>query len=264
MRVFAGPNGSGKSSIILKLLHTDVAPGIKLDFGIYVNADDIRKELIEKKFKFDGYQIIFNEAEFYNIVRDSGLLNDAFSFNRFKSCIIIDNSEIMINNAIISQVHDQAIDRIAQIIAHYLRIKLLSEQKKFSFETVFSHRSKLEIIKKAKEAGYKIYLYYVSTEDPMINVFRVKKVRVPQHGHDVDEKKITDRYYRSMELLYEAAQLCDRVYFFDNSAEGEETMFAHFKVNALGEKIWEKGSKEFYPKWFKKYYSSKIHRKNIS
>lgn len=45
LRVFAGPNGSGKSSIIKKILNTDVQKGVKLDFGIYINADDIAKEL---------------------------------------------------------------------------------------------------------------------------------------------------------------------------------------------------------------------------
>jgi predicted ABC-type ATPase len=38
MRVFAGPNGSGKTTIIKTLKE-------RIRFGVYVNADDIEKDL---------------------------------------------------------------------------------------------------------------------------------------------------------------------------------------------------------------------------
>ena len=38
LRIIAGPNGSGKSSIIGKLRQ-------KITLGVYVNADDIEKQL---------------------------------------------------------------------------------------------------------------------------------------------------------------------------------------------------------------------------
>ena len=128
-----------------------------------------------------------------------------------------------------------------------------------SVETVFFHESKVEIIKQAKEAGYKVYLYFVSTEHPDINVYRVKIVRVGEKGHDVDENKIKDRYYRSMELMYEAAQYCYQAYFFDNSVDGSKhSLFAHFKLNKDGQKEWDKLDEAGYPIWFKKYYSGKV------
>ena len=118
---------------------------------------------------------------------------------------------------------------MAQIIADYLRKKLLSGREKFSFETVFSHPSKLDIMRQAAEAGYKVYLYFVSTESPTINIFRVA-ARAEQGGHDVPPDKIKSRYYRSLDLLYEASQLVYQAYFFDNSKEGADfSMFAHFK-----------------------------------
>lgn len=156
-------------------------------------------------------------------------------------------------------MQDNAIERIAQIIADFLRKKLLLEEKKFSFETVFSHSGKIDFIKQAKDAGYKVYLYFVSTEHPRINVFRVQVVRVGENGHNVDEETIVRRYYRSMDLMYEAAQLCYQAYFFDNSKEGSiHSMFAHFKVNAEGDKQWSEMDVNAYPLWFKKYYSGKI------
>jgi predicted ABC-type ATPase len=104
-------------------------------------------------------------------------------------------------------------ERLAQIIADFLRKKLLAERKRFSFETVFSHESKLDIMRQAAEAGYKVYLYFVSTESPLINKFRVA-ARKAKGGHDVPPDKIESRYYRSLDLLYKACQLSYQVYFF--------------------------------------------------
>lgn len=259
LRIFAGPNGSGKSSIIRKILDTEVQRGVKIDFGIYINADDIAKDLLKKGCSFSKYKINFIESEFYRIVSESGLINEEFDETRFKDCITIEDGRLWVKADVAEKKLDNPYERIAQIIADYLRKQLLSEEKKFSFETVFSHPGKVDIIKQAKEAGYKVYLYFVSTEHPTINVYRVKVVRVGERGHDVDEEKIISRYYRSMDLLYEAAQHCYQAYFFDNSTAGSDyTMFAHFKVNSEGEKVWDKLNETSYPDWFKKYYSAKI------
>lgn len=263
LRIFAGPNGSGKSSIIKNILNTEVQKGVKLDFGIYVNADDIAKDLIKTCCNFAKFKVKLIESEFYQIVFESGLINDSFNKVRFKKCISIDDNKLTVLKENAKEIDDKPYERIAQIIADYLRKKLLSMEVKFSFETVFSHPGKVDIIKQAKEAGYKVYLYFVSTEHPKINIFRVKVVRVGENGHDVEENKIVSRYYRSMELLYEAAQHCYQAYFFDNSVEGgNQTMFAHFKLNGEGEKVWDKVENNNYPNWFITYYSNKIIKKS--
>ncbi|HPS62997.1 MAG TPA: hypothetical protein PLK82_08045 [Bacteroidales bacterium] len=55
MRVFAGPNGSGKSSIIKNVLKTKVGKGKTLDFGIYINADDLAVLLLRSEVDFSGF-----------------------------------------------------------------------------------------------------------------------------------------------------------------------------------------------------------------
>jgi len=102
------------------------------------------------------------------------------------------------NNTIHCLVESQR-ERLAQIIADFLRKKLLKERKRFSFETVFSHNSKLDIMRDAVTAGYKVYLYFVCTESPEINKFRVK-ARTKKGGHDVPVNKIETRYYRALDL----------------------------------------------------------------
>lgn len=259
MRVFAGPNGSGKSSIIISILNTEVRTGKKLDFGIYVNADDIAIILHGKGCKFNTFEVAVNEKEFVNTAIESGLINKEFPLKRFHDCILVEDNILKIRKEVAEAKNDYPYERIAQITADFLRKKLLSLEKKFSFETVFSHPGKIELIKQAKTAGYKVYLYFVSTEHPDINDYRVNVVRAGQQGHVVSAEKIKSRYYNSMDLMYQTAQYCYQAYFFDNSVDGSNhTMFAHFKVNPEGNKIWDDADKSSYPNWFKKYYSSKV------
>lgn len=229
LRVFAGPNGSGKSTIIKNVRKYKVN-GRPIDFGAYINADDIAKSLRKNTYDFKPYQITVSKDEFQEITLASGLIgNKDFTENDFLSSYSLDNNKIELLNR-------DADERLAQIIADFLRKKLLKEERKFSFETVFSHVSKLEIMKEAAKAGYKVYLYFVSTEDPEINKYRVKQVRVSEGGHDVPEDKIVDRYYRSLNLLYDASQIAYQAFFFDNTYS-ESRLFAQFK-NIDGEKTW--------------------------
>jgi predicted ABC-type ATPase len=41
LRIFAGPNGSGKSTLV------ELISNLKIKLGVYVNADEINKELIK-------------------------------------------------------------------------------------------------------------------------------------------------------------------------------------------------------------------------
>lgn len=249
LRVFAGPNGSGKSTIINAVKAYKVSQ-IPVDFGIYVNADDIAKALREDHFSFHSYKIQVSVEELMETVLASGLISDAFPKSDFLNSFQLNKNKIKLLNA-------AADERLAQILADFLRKKLLKERRKFSFETVFSHPSKLDIMRDAAAAGYKVYLYFVSTESPEINKFRVN-VRAKQGGHDVPTDKIESRYYRSLDLLFEAAQLVYQCYFFDNSKDGEMfRLFAHFK-NEKGEKQWDEINPDEVPDWFIKYYSNKV------
>ena len=250
LRVFAGPNGSGKSTVI-KVVREYSVNGTSIDFGIYINADEIAVSLKNGDFSFDKYLLTTNDKEFQEIALESGLINDKFPETLFRSSYKFTDNKIILSN-------EKSVDRLAQIIADFLRKKLLLEKRRFSFETVFSHESKLEIMRAAKAEGYKVYLYFVSTVDPEINMQRVKS-RVKQGGHYVPPELIESRYYRSLEFLYEACQIAYQVFFFDNSEEGSvSNMFAHFKV-LKGKKNWDEiADYSKVPYWFEKYYSDKI------
>lgn len=253
MRVFAGPNGSGKSTIINAVKKTKVQ-GRYVDFGIYINADDIADDLRKGRFTFDKFKINVTPREFKAIALSSGLINDRFTASQFATSYSIRNNKVKLEQR-------DADERLAQILADFLRKRLLQEKKKFSFETVFSHNSKLDIMREAKQKGYKVYLYFVSTESPEINKYRVD-VRTKSGGHFVDPEKITQRYFRSLNFLFDAAQLAYQAYFIDNSKESKEgeksaKWFAHFKI-VKGKKQWDKIIRKEVPEWFKKYYSARV------
>ncbi len=164
--MFAGPNGSGKSTIIEAVRNHKVSE-VPVDFGIYINADDIAKNISTQELEFGAYRIKTTSEEFVQISTSSGLISKSFTKEDFVSTFSLADNHVKL-------LAPEFSERLAQIIADFLRKKLLMERKKFSFETVFSHPSKIEIMKQAKDAGYKVYLYFVSTEAPEINKYRVK------------------------------------------------------------------------------------------
>ena len=85
-----------------------------------------------------------------------------------------------------------------------------------SWETVFSHPSRLDVIREAKELGYTVVLIYVTTINPEINIERVR-IRAERGGHTVPDEKVISRYYRSVGMLPEMISLADEVLVYDNS-----------------------------------------------
>lgn len=112
--------------------------------------------------------------------------------------------------------------REAQSIADRQRDACIEAKRSFTFETVMSHPSKVDILARAKAAGFFVQLYFVGTDDPQTNVERVA-LRVAQGGHDVPGDRIVSRWHRTMSLLHSAIETSDRSFLFDNSnTEGFE------------------------------------------
>lgn len=105
---------------------------------------------------------------------------------------------------------------LAAALADTVRQELVNESRTFTFETVMSHRSKIDFMREARRRGYRVYLYFVATDDPAINIDRVRR-RVLQGGHPVADDKVVERYHKSIALLTEACEVAHRAYIFDNS-----------------------------------------------
>lgn len=173
LRVFAGPNGSGKSTITDEIKETKIRNTL-IDLGVYVNADVIQQSFSSDKefvLNLSDYELSgTTQEEFHEIVVNSGLAEAFLPEEQFSDLYSVDNDVIRFN----ARTCETYGARLAQILADFLRQKLLIAKRKFSFETVFSHCSKLKIMEAAKQQGYKIYLYFVATEHPRINKYRVK------------------------------------------------------------------------------------------
>lgn len=101
------------------------------------------------------------------------------------------------------------------------RERCLTEHRSHIFETVMSATDKVDYILRAKQAGFFIRLFFVSTESPTINAKRVAS-RVLNGGHDVPITKIISRYDKSIANCIALAPYVDRLYVYDNSIEDTE------------------------------------------
>ena len=102
-----------------------------------------------------------------------------------------------------------------------LREDCLQKKQSLIFETVLSADNKIDYIKRAKEAGFFIRLFFVSTEHPSVNASRIAR-RVMKGGHDVPISKVVSRYYKSIVNCMKASKYADRTYVYDNTEENCE------------------------------------------
>jgi predicted ABC-type ATPase len=109
----------------------------------------------------------------------------------------------------------------AAVLSTQMREDCIAEGKSLIFETVFSAPDKVDFVKRAKEKGYFVRLFFVSTESPTINASRIAR-RVMNGGHDVPISKIISRYSKSIANCCIVSKIVDRAYVYDNSIEFAE------------------------------------------
>jgi len=234
LRIFAGPNGSGKSTLYNYLEQ------IRAFHSYYhINPDLIARDL-NISLNLDNWPINFSHDELSDFLRKSP----------FQSMAKYDFDDLLkYQEKRISLKHTSSknISYLAAAIANFLRIKMLQSDSSFSFESVFSHISKIKELENAKKANFKIYLYFIATCDSLINLQRIKN-RVVSGGQDVPKNKIFERYSRTMSNLYAAFKLSDRAYFFDNSKEKTNGSF-HFFAEKSGNLLYLSDQNSI-PQWF--------------
>lgn len=231
-RMIAGPNGSGKSTLAVRLT-CDYA----VNFYTMLNADDMfaqakRSKAILAPFPIDGERLVaYAERTDYAEAEKA----------HFQS------SEITVASDCIRFSGDESVNSYTvALIVNFLQDEFINRGISFSQETVFSHPSKIEALKKAHAAGFRTYLYYVATADAGINVDRVAR-RHALGGHDVPTEKIYARYVRSLENVQEALPCLSRAFFFDNSGDEMLYIASFSKENGFQTHV------PNLPHWFKNY-----------
>lgn len=235
MRIFAGPNGSGKTTLVNQFIKERRK---LINPTRHINPDDLNSL---DALDFGKFGLVVDENDFRN-----SMLHSTF-YEESK----IDVNDIIIKNNVFKIPNRNSY--IGAMLAEYLRrCYLNSKEKLFSYETVFSHRSKIDFLKEAKDGGWLVYLYFVSTSDPYINCGRVEE-RVLKGEHDVPRNKIKERYTRSLDNLFGALQHCRRAYIFDNSTAQMELIAEKKPDNSL-----ILLNSDSIPSWVDEYVLSKI------
>lgn len=230
LRMFAGPNGSGKSTFKTMI-------GREL-LGVYINPDEIEKEICTRGFlDLDAYQVVTTKHEILSFFNQSSLLEKTGCVDQAHALRFNDN-KLSFHEVIVNAY-------FASVAADFIRQKLIECSKSFTFETVMSFPDKIDLLRKAQSRGYRTYLYYVATENPDINISRVR-YRVGRGGHSVPEDKISTRYYRSLDLLVQAVRSTHRAYIFDNSTHEHIWLAEITNGHSLEMKT------DQMPAWFKK------------
>jgi predicted ABC-type ATPase len=233
LRIFAGPNGSGKSTLFSSF-NENYNP------GYFINADEIEKQLKTSgliDLKSIGIIVTASDLDKFKKTKEAKSLiakaaTDGHGINiEVKQNFLVDKAK---------DTHSYE----ASFIASFIRAQLYASGKSFSFETVMSHPSKIDELKKAQTLGYRTYLYFVCTDSPEINVDRIAN-RVTIGGHGVGDDKVRSRYAATLKNLYKAIKYADRVFLFDNSKEMQ--MIAELSNGALSLKT------NHLPEWFQEY-----------
>jgi len=209
--MFAGPNGSGKTTVKNSLSKPASW------FGSYINPDDLEKAVrTTGKLPIQQFGLTATTSDVRMHFASSPLFTKHFLASDVDAILCQEN---------VIDFHEMKFNSYsASVLSDYLRRRAMEAGKSFSFETVMSANDKVELLREAQEKGYRTYIYFVATEDPAINVQRVRH-RVAEGGHDVPEEKIVARYYRSLALIKKAIRHANRAFFFDTSEE-EASFFA--------------------------------------
>lgn len=240
IRIFAGPNGSGKSTF------NRLVPAHLL--GNYINPDDIERSIKDTGyFDFTSYRIEAHKEAIFDFFREHPLVQKSPHSLAKLDSLKIDGERLSFSNTEIDSY-------VASALSDFIRRSLIKERISFTFETVMSSLDKVSLLAEAHQSGYRVYVYYVATADPQINIARVA-YRVSQGGHSVPPDKIEARYWRSLELLSEAILTSNRAYIFDNSDEGSEGLTQIAEITD-GELIEIKS--DIQPPWFKEFVLDKL------
>ncbi len=236
LRMFAGPNGSGKTSLVRKLARDFSADGL-FQLHYFINADDLFRDLQEGRgisLDFLGRAISVEQVR--TALVSGGRLQP---HHPFLEAMQVVNARLLAP----ANVSD---NYVAAAVADFLREELLAAGQSFSFETVMSHRSKINFFARARAAGYRTYLYFIATESSDVNIYRVQN-RSALGGHDVPEDKIVERYKRCLELVGEALSHAYRAFLFDNSGAEPVWLAQLMPDSALQLKV----AADSLPAWFR-------------
>jgi predicted ABC-type ATPase len=207
LRLFAGPNGSGKSSVF-SLIAT------QYQVGAYVSADELRRMLeTSAGVRLSHFLPTLSSGDFESYYSGHplrALVDGPFPF------VACQDGRLTLSE---TSAHSPKLAYAIAILVDFLLTRLVEAGADVSLETGFQYPSEVELMQRARTAGYRIYVYYVCVATPEISKQRVA-LRVTQGGRGVPDADVVEQYERSLASLKEVVSLSDRAYLFDNTYSG--------------------------------------------
>lgn len=113
----------------------------------------------------------------------------------------------------------------AELTTQRFRALVRGEGRALAIETVLAGAGAVSFLRRAKDGGCFVRVFFVGTSDPRINAARIA-ARVLAGGESVPVDRMLRSYVRSMANLSAAIRLADRVYVYDNSVDGAAARLA--------------------------------------
>jgi predicted ABC-type ATPase len=134
--------------------------------------------------------------------------------------------------------HEQERAYDASTAAAQAREQSIADRRSFITETVFSHASKVDLVRQGLQAGYLVELHVMLVPEDLA-VARVAH-RIVLGGHTVPEDKVRQRYRRLWWLVLQARQLVDRATFYDNTTASRafRTVAVYERGRPVGTPAW--------------------------
>ena len=135
------PNGSGKST-----LNAVINKNL---LGVYINPDEIEKQIIEQSDSLDltAYGVHTTESEILDFFMNSSLLK--------RADLLDEAAELRFSDDRLSFFAVLVNSYFASVAADFIRQKLLMAGISFSFETVMSSSDKIDFLQKARQRGFR-------------------------------------------------------------------------------------------------------------
>lgn len=120
--------------------------------------------------------------------------------------------------------------------AEEIRERLIARGESFITETVASHPSKVDLVRRAVAAGYHVHVIVVAVPEEL-SVQRVK-LRVDAGGHDVPVDKIRARWARLWDVVADMIALAGSAEVYDNSGPGPVGVATFVAGDIVGAPRW--------------------------
>lgn len=133
---------------------------------------------------------------------------------------------------------------VLERIAEFTKVRI-----DFAFETTLSGRSYVPLLRRVKNASFRLHLFYLWIPSPELALLRIRD-RVESGGHNVPEPDVRRRFGRTQRNLFALYRpLLDTLHFFDNSSDVPRLIFKDEAGQTIinDAALYERLRKEFAP-----------------